>query len=379
MLEDYDKKACLTYKARYIRIHRVKEIKILNHKTKKIAIIFALLAAVFYAFNTPFSKFLLNNVAPTFMAAFLYLGAGIGVGIMYLYHIKKEEKSDRLTKQDLPYTIGMIVLDIAAPILLMIGIKMGTASNASLLGNFEIVVTALMALLFFKEKVSAKLWIAIGFITLSTIVLSFEGNGSFQFSIGSIFVILATCCWGFENNCTKKISDKSTYEIVMLKGIFSGGGSFTIALVLREKIPEMRYIAVVMLLGFVAYGLSIFLYVRAQRDLGAAKTSAYYSVAPFVGSFLAFAVNGEKLGVKYFIGFALMLVGTVFVIYDTMIKHHIHSHTHTIVHTHNGVTHTHVITHKHEHNHLRNEDRHDHKHKDYINSEEHRLAHAKGL
>ncbi|MCI6610173.1 MAG: DMT family transporter [Ezakiella sp.] len=292
----------------------------MNHKTKKIAIIFALLAAVFYAFNTPFSKFLLNNVAPTFMAAFLYLGAGIGVGIMYLYHIKKEEKSDRLTKQDLPYTIGMIVLDIAAPILLMIGIKMGTASNASLLGNFEIVVTALMALLFFKEKVSAKLWIAIGFITLSTIVLSFEGNGSFQFSIGSIFVILATCCWGFENNCTKKISDKSTYEIVMLKGIFSGGGSFTIALVLREKIPEMRYIAVVMLLGFVAYGLSIFLYVRAQRDLGAAKTSAYYSVAPFVGSFLAFAVNGEKLGVKYFIGFALMLVGTVFVIYDTMIK-----------------------------------------------------------
>ena len=351
----------------------------MNHKIKIGAVILAFLAAVFYAINTPVSKFLLNNVTPTFMAAFLYLGAGVGVGIMYLFHIKKEEKAERLTKQDLPYTIGMIVLDIAAPIFLMIGIKMGTASNASLLGNFEIVVTTLMALLIFKEQVSGKLWIAIGFITLSSIVLSFEGSGSFQFSIGSLFVILATCCWGLENNCTRKISDKSTYEIVLLKGIFSGGGSFTIAMVLGEKIPEMIYIAIVMLLGFVAYGLSIFLYIRAQRNLGAAKTSAYYAVAPFIGSFLAFVVNGEKLAVEYFIGLALMLVGTVFVVYDTMIQQHLHEHTHTIVHTHNGVTHTHVITHEHEHKHFGNEERHNHKHEDYINSQEHKLAHANGL
>lgn len=350
----------------------------MNHKIKIGAVILAFLAAVFYAINTPVSKFLLNNVTPTFMAAFLYLGAGVGVGIMYLFHIKKEEKAERLTKQDLPYTIGMIVLDIAAPIFLMIGIKMGTASNASLLGNFEIVVTTLMALLIFKEQVSGKLWIAIGFITLSSIVLSFEGSGSFQFSIGSLFVILATCCWGLENNCTRKISDKSTYEIVLLKGIFSGGGSFTIAMVLGEKIPEMIYIAIVMLLGFVAYGLSIFLYIIAQRNLGAAKTSAYYAVAPFIGSFLAFVVNGEKLAVEYFIGLALMLVGTVFVVYDTMINHHLHGHTHTIVHTHNGVTHTHMITHEHEHNHFGNEEGHGHKHEDYINSQEHKLAHIHG-
>lgn len=350
----------------------------MNHKIKIGAVILAFLAAVFYAINTPVSKFLLNNVTPTFMAAFLYLGAGVGVGIMYLFHIKKEEKAERLTKQDLPYTIGMIVLDIAAPIFLMIGIKMGTASNASLLGNFEIVVTTLMALLIFKEQVSGKLWIAIGFITLSSIVLSFEGSGSFQFSIGSLFVILATCCWGLENNCTRKISDKSTYEIVLLKGIFSGGGSFTIAMVLGEKIPEMIYIAIVMLLGFVAYGLSIFLYIRAQRNLGAAKTSAYYAVAPFIGSFLAFVVNGEKLAVEYFIGLALMLVGSVFVVYDTMINHHLHGHTHTIVHTHNGVTHTHMITHEHEHNHFGNEEGHGHKHEDYINSQEHKLAHIHG-
>ena len=283
------------------------------------AVMLALFAAVFYAINTPFSKLLLNNVAPTFMASFLYLGAGVGVGIMYLFHIRKEEKSERLVKSDLPYTMGMIVLDIAAPIFLMLGISIGSASNASLLGNFEIVATTLIALLIFKEKVTGKLWIAIGFITASSIILSFEGADSFQFSIGSVFVVLATCCWGLENNCTRKISGKSTYEIVFLKGVFSGAGSFIIALIIGERPPQIQYILYAMVLGFVAYGLSIFMYIRAQRELGAAKTSAYYAVAPFVGAFLAFVINGEKLTAIYFLGLIFMLIGSAFVVYDTML------------------------------------------------------------
>ena len=287
-------------------------------KPKHISIIFALSAAAFYAINTPLSKLLLDNVPATFMAAFLYLGAGAGVGIMYLFHWHKEDRAERLTKKDLPYTIGMIVLDILAPIFLMLGIKYGTAANASLLGNFEIVATTLIACLAFKEAVSKRLWAAIGMITLSSILLSFEGAGSFQFSYGSVLVILATACWGLENNCTRSISDKSTYEIVLLKGIFSGGGAFVIALISGEKIPEIRYILPAMLLGFVAYGLSIFLYIRAQRDLGAAKTSAYYAVAPFVGALLSFAILGEKLTGIYFAALIIMIAGTVFVVKDTV-------------------------------------------------------------
>lgn len=287
-------------------------------KSKHISIIFALLAAAFYAINTPLSKLLLNNVPATFMAAFLYLGAGAGVGIMYLFHWHKEDKAERLTKKDLPYTIGMIVLDILAPIFLMLGIKYGTAANASLLGNFEIVATTLIACLIFKEAVSKRLWAAIGMITLSSILLSFEGAGSFRFSYGSVLVLLATACWGLENNCTRSISDKSTYEIVVLKGIFSGGGAFVIALISGEKIPEMCYILPAMLLGFVAYGMSIFLYIRAQRDLGAAKTSAYYAVAPFVGAFLSFVILGEKLTIVYFAALIIMIVGTVLVVKDTI-------------------------------------------------------------
>ena len=287
-----------------------------------VAALYALLAAVFYAINTPFSKLLLADVPAVFMAAFLYIGAGFGVGIMYLFHVKKEDKTERLTKKDLPYTVGMILLDILAPIFLMIGIGIGSASNASLLGNFEIVATTVIALLIFKEEVSGKLWTAIAFITISSIILSFEGSGSFKFSYGSLFVILATMCWGLENNCTRKISDKSTYEIVVLKGFFSGGGSFLTAIVLGERIPDLKYMIYAMILGFVSYGLSIFLYIRAQRDLGASKTSAYYAVAPFIGAFLAFVVNGEKLTWVFFVALVVMLTGTAFVIYDTMSSKH---------------------------------------------------------
>lgn len=293
-------------------------------KNKKIkAIISALLAAVLFAISTPLSKKLMENIPPTFMAAFLYLGAGVGVGIMYIFNYKKEDKSLKLDKSDFKYTIAMIGLDILAPLLLMLGIKLGSASNASLLENFEIVATSLIALFIFKEKISYKLWIAIFFIIISSFILTFNGKTSLDFSIGSIFVLLATISWGLENNCTKKISEKSTYQIVTLKGIFSGLGSLFIGLLLKEKIINYKYIFLAMILGFVAYGLSIFLYVRAQRDLGAAKTSAYYSVAPFVGAFLAFIINGERPDEKFLLALIFMIIGTIFVVNDSLIDNKI--------------------------------------------------------
>lgn len=289
-------------------------------KNKKVkAIILALLAAVLFAISTPLSKKLMENIPPSFMAAFLYLGAGVGVGIMYIFNYKNEDKSLRLDKSDLKYTISMIGLDILAPLLLMVGIKIGSASNASLLENFEIVATSLIALIIFKEKVSYRLWIAIFFIIISSLILTFNDKTSLDFSIGSIFVLLATISWGLENNCTKKISGKSTYQIVTLKGIFSGLGSLFIGFLLKEKIINYKYIFLAMILGYVAYGLSIFLYVRAQRDLGASKTSAYYSVAPFIGAFLAFLINGERPDEKFLVALIFMIIGTIFVIYDSLV------------------------------------------------------------
>lgn len=278
------------------------------------AILFAVLAAVFYALNVPISKLLLNKIAPTFLASFLYLGAGLGVGIIYLFKQKNEPSSQKLSKKDLPYTILMVVLDILAPIFLMMGLKTEMAESASLLGNFEIVATAIIALLIFKEKINGSLLLGIGFITCGSAILSITRFGSLTFTSGSVFILLATLCWGFENNCTKMISDKSTYEIVTIKGLFSGLGSFIVAFLQRESFPEIKYIFAAMLLGFVAYGLSIFFYVRAQSRIGAAKTAAFYAIAPFISSLLGYFIFKSELTMTFYIGLALMLIGTVFVI-----------------------------------------------------------------
>ena len=326
------------------------------------AIIYAFLAAVFYAINVPLSKLLLREIGPTTMAALLYLGAGIGIGILSLLNKKDRAKSEKLTKTDLPFVFGMIVLDIAAPIFLMLGISYGSSANASLLGNFEIVATTVIALFIFREAVSKRLWAAIVLITLSSILLSFEGADSFQFSYGSLFVLLATVCWGFENNCTRNISSKSTYEIVVLKGVFSGLGALVIALIKKEAMPGAGCIAMALLLGFAAYGLSIFLYVRAQNVLGAAKTSAYYAVAPFVGAFLSFVILREQLSWMYLVALIVMIAGSILVVADTLIRHHTHQHQHTFVHTHDGSTHTHTVTHSHAHNHYLTDDKHGHRH-----------------
>lgn len=326
------------------------------------AIAYALGAALFYAINVPCSKLLLERVSPTIMASLLYLGAGIGVGTMYLFHHKNEQPAERLARKDLPYTVGMVLLDIIAPILLMLGVKYGTSSNASLLGNFEIVATTIIALLILKEKVSKRLWGAIGLITLSSIILSFGGEDSFHFSGGSLLVLGATCCWGLENNCTRSISDKSTYQIVTIKGFGSGKGSLITALVIGERLPEIKYILFALMLGFIAYGLSIFTYIRAQKTLGAAKTSAYYAVAPFIGAFLSFTLLHESLSLAYLLALLIMIVGTVLVAADTLVHHHIHEHTHTFTHTHDGTTHTHTITHSHDHEHIISDNKHGHTH-----------------
>lgn len=277
----------------------------------KSGICLALFAAALYAINSPLSKLLLDYLPPTLMAGFLYIGAGVCMlALALLRKVRKTERTEtKLTKRELPYIVAMILLDIAAPVCLLLGLKSTTAANASLLNNFEIVATAVIALVVFKEKINFRLWLGILFITLSCMVLSFEDLSSLQFSYGSLLILLACVCWGFENNCTKKISSKDPLEIVLLKGIFSGLGSLLIGFIIGERITVLWSVFAVIGVGFVAYGLSIFFYVHAQRILGAARTSAYYAVSPFIGTLLSLVIFREIPHYTYFIALALMIIG----------------------------------------------------------------------
>ena len=274
-------------------------------------IFLAILAAGLYALNSPFSKLLLRFMPSTLMAGFLYIGAGLGMIIIFIFRriAGRPGNEAPLTGKELPYVIAMIVLDIAAPICLLLGLSMTTAANVSLLNNFEIVATAVIALAIFREAISPRLWLGILFVTASCALLSIDDLSSLQFNSGSLFVLLACICWGIENNCTRKLSSKDPLQIVMIKGIFSGTGSVVIGLICGERTVHLGMIPVVLLLGFVAYGLSIYFYVYAQRILGAARTSAYYAVAPFIGVFLSLLIFREIPGILFVAALVLMIIG----------------------------------------------------------------------
>ena len=310
-------------------------------KVKNMATLFALLAASIYSINIPLSKLLLKHVETTMMAGLLYFGAGIGLIILtnIMKFIGISKKQEPLTKKELPYTIAMVILDIIAPILLMFGISMTNSANVSL-------------------------WIAIFLVTMASIILSFEGKGAFVFNKGSLLVLAASTCWGFENNCTKMLSNKDPIEIVTIKGCFSGLGSIIIALIIGEKFPDLIWLFTVMLLGFIAYGLSICLYIIAQKHLGAAKTSAYYSVAPFLGVAFSMLLLHERPTLQFYIAFLIMIIATIIMVKDTItLQHtHEHEHIHSHEHRHGDIVHTHVHSHKHTHLHIHKGETENHEH-----------------
>ncbi len=285
----------------------------MRKKSTGYGIFLAILAAALYAVNPPFSKLLLSYVPSTMMAGLLYIGAGLCMGVIAVLRKAKNQpvsEGEKFTKSDLPFVLGMIFLDIVSPISLLFGLNMTAAANASLLNNFEIVATAGVALVIFKEAVSPRLWLGIAFVTVSCALLSFEDLSAFSFSIGSIFILLSAVLWGIENNCTRKLSEKDPLIIVLLKGIFCGGTSFVISVIIGERPQNLWSVFAVLGVGIVAYGLSIFVYVYAQRILGAARTGTYYAVAPFIGVTLSFIIFKEEPTLQFFIAFAIMAVGT---------------------------------------------------------------------
>ena len=289
-------------------------------KAKNFAVLLAILAAALYAINVPFSKLLMTKVPPTVMASFLYLGAGMGMFI-YTFAAKlfgKTAIKEPLTRKELPYTVAMVILDIAAPIFLMFGIMHTSSASVSLLNNFEIVATSVIAFVIFKEVVSKRLFFAILLVVISSMILTFEGTDGLIFGTGSLFVLAACVCWGFENNCTKMLSNRSSVEIVIIKGIFSGLGSLAVAFISGESLPNIKWLVLVLLLGFVAYGLSINFYIMAQKHIGAAKTSAFYSVAPFLGVAFSMIFVGETPSLQFYIAFAVMVAATALMVKDTL-------------------------------------------------------------
>jgi drug/metabolite transporter (DMT)-like permease len=340
----------------------------------------ALLAAIFFGASAPIAKLLLgDNIAPIFLAAFLYLGSGMGISLVKLaQRMRSKNVEAGIKSPDIKWLAGAIISGgIVAPIILMISLQNTPASTASLLLNFEGVGTTLIALLFFKEAISRRAWTAIIVITLASIFLSTNFKSGFGLSLGALGIILACMLWGLDNNLTRNISGKDPLAIVAWKGLVAGTFSFFLAFFLGDQLPSLTIILSTLVLGFVSYGLSTMLFIRSMRGLGAARTSAMYGTAPLAGVLLSIVIFGELPSFLFIIAAGLMIGGALLLVNEQ----HTHTHLHTaLIHEHSherdDPAHGHDEVdgvHSHEHEHPTEE--HDH---DHMPDNHHRHGHEEG-
>ncbi len=341
----------------------------------------ALTAALLFGASAPLAKLLLGEVQPILLAGLLYLGSGLGLLIVKAFQSFTRRYADAeagLKGKDFGWLTGAILAGgVAAPIILLISLERTPAATASLLLNFEVVATTLIAVLAFREAVGKKVVLAISLITLASILLSVDVKSSWGFSLGALGILAACVLWGVDNNFTRNISAKDPMTITLLKGFIGGTFSVGLALLLGNRLPQVGLVLAALALGAFSYGLSIVLFIRAMRGMGAARTSALFSTAPLAGFILSMLIF-RVLPVWIFLpALALAALGTWLLVDEQ----HQHEHEHTAVthehaHSHTDGHHSHnhdeeVIT-KHSHEHVHPLQIHDHAH---LPDTDHRHAH----
>jgi len=305
-------------------------------------VIVALVAAMLFGTSAPLAKLLLRDMSPQLLAGLLYLGSGAGLLLLWLWQ-RRARREASLTRRDAPWLAGAVVFGgVLAPVLLMSGLARTPASSASLLLNLEGVFTALLAWTIFRENVDRRIALGMVAIVAGGIVLSWEGRLDWGGLAGPLMVAAATLCWGIDNNLTQKVSAGDPVQIAMLKGLAAGGVNTAIAMALGANWPPFARIGGAALLGFLGYGVSLVLFVLALRQLGTARTGAYFSLAPFVGAAVSFIIFREQPSLAFAAGAALMAAG----VWLHVTERHEHEHAHE------PLAHDHLHRHDEHHQHV---------------------------
>lgn len=334
---------------------------------------FGILAAVLFGISAPLSKLLLEGVDPILLAGLLYLGAGASLGLLLLLRraFGYNDREARLEKRDVPWLLGAILSGgIAGPILLLLGLQRTPATTTSLLLNFEVVATGLVAFALFRESVGRRTWGAIAAVAAGGALLSLNPSAGWEISLGAILVLGACLAWGFDNNFTGRISLKDPKRIVAIKGLAAGAFSLLLGIGLGRPLPTLSRALFALALGIVSYGASIALFVQSLRRIGAARTGALFGIAPFVGVALSFLVFRQLPQLTFFLALPLMILAAVLLAREK----HAHLHLHT------GLAHTHSHRHDDEHHQHPHADGdaespshvHEHAHQDLTHSHPHK-------
>lgn len=282
----------------------------------------ALGSALLFGAGTPLAKALLTDVSPWMLAGLLYFGAGVG---LLAIRIIRRSPAVRLPRTDIPWLAGGVLCGgVLAPVLLMLGLSNMPATGASLLLNAEGVFTVLIAWVVFKENADRRVALGVVAIVAGGVVLSWPGQAQFA-GIGPTLAIVGACLlWAVDNNLTRRVSATDSTWVAMVKGLVAGSVNLTLALWLGSTIPHLWPVLGALVVGFLAYGASLAMFVVALRLLGTARTGAYFSAAPFFGAVLAVLLLGEKLTFQLVLAGALMAVGVAL----HLTERHRHRHTH---------------------------------------------------
>lgn len=305
----------------------------------------ALLAAVLFGTSAPFAKLLLRAETPQLLAGLLYAGSGLGLLVVWLSRRSRDTTNEApLTRADAPWLAGAIAAGgVLGPLLLMTGLSRTPASATSLLLNLEGVFTALLAWFVFRENFDRRIALGMAAILAGGVLLSWEGRLAWGGAAGPLLVAGACLAWAVDNNLTQKVSAGDPVQIAMIKGLVAGGVNVGIALMLGAHLPGPARAAGAMLLGFFGYGVSLVLFVLALRQLGTARTGAYFSTAPFVGAVVSLVVFREQPTVALVAAAALMGLG----VWLHVSERHEHDHVHEeLEHEH---AHVHDAHHQHTH------------------------------
>jgi drug/metabolite transporter (DMT)-like permease len=301
----------------------------------------ALAAALLFGAGTPFAKLLLAHTGPWLLAAMLYLGSGIG---LWAWRRLRGAPAVRPSRSEWGWLAAATFCGgVVGPVLLMTGLAGMPATSVSLLLNAEGVLTALLAWFVFKENFDRRIALGMLAIVAGALVLSWPGNVALAAGWPALAVLGACLAWAIDNNLTRKVSLTDASFIAMLKGLAAGVTNLALAWWLGASWPSTGTALAAALLGFLSYGASLVLFVIALRQLGTARTGAYFSVAPFFGALLAIVLLGEPVTAPLLIAGALMALG----VWLHLTEHHAHEHAHA------------ALEHKHDHRH---DEHHQHAH-----------------
>ncbi|HJP97392.1 MAG TPA: EamA family transporter [Rhodanobacteraceae bacterium] len=304
----------------------------------------ALTAAVLFGASTPLAKQLLRDAAPVLLAGLLYLGSGIGIGLIRLIR-DRGWRTPALSPREWFWLLLAIGFGgVLGPLLLMLGLARTQAATASLLLNLEAVLTAVLAWVVFRENTDRRVVLGMALIVAGAVLLALPGSSrGMGFGWGALLIAGACLCWALDNNFTRKVSASDALFLAGLKGAVAGVVNTGIAWLLGARFPSAFAIGEAMAVGLFGYGISLVLFVLALRGLGSARTGAYFSMAPFIGAAIAILAFGDHAAASWPFWLAMALMGVGVWLHLTERHEHLH--------THEPITHTHLHSHDEHHRH----------------------------